>query len=275
MEAMNRRVTWVIESEIFSDQHQGLREAIAAASHEAISWHDAWLLDGSFPALAGSVAVFHGSLGNAAHVANHLSWRPGAYCKAAAFQCSSWYSRAGNWLLHRQWVATTATELAGDPKRALAPLGVPERFFVRPDSPLKPFSGRVLGLHEVSLQALDHGFYYDDENLPVVVAPVRELAREWRYVIVNGEVVAGSGYTSDRRPIAEASNAASWKFAGRVAAQLDEPESVYVMDVCECDGELWLLELNPFSGADLYACDRGAIVDAVSRQALLDAAEGG
>ena len=26
------------------------------------------------------------------------------------------------------------------------------------------------------------------------------------------------------------------------------------MDVCEADGRLWLLELNPFSGADLYAC---------------------
>jgi hypothetical protein len=35
------------------------------------------------------------------------------------------------------------------------------------------------------------------------------------------------------------------------------------MDVCEADGQLWLLELNPFSGADLYACNCQDIVAAV------------
>ena len=35
------------------------------------------------------------------------------------------------------------------------------------------------------------------------------------------------------------------------------------MDVCEADAGLRLLELNPFSGADFYARDCGAIVQAV------------
>ena len=41
------------------------------------------------------------------------------------------------------------------------------------------------------------------------------------------------------------------------------------MDVCECEGALWLLELNPFSGADLYACDPAAIVEHVSTAATM------
>ena len=41
-------------------------------------------------------------------------------------------------------------------------------------------------------------------------------------------------------------------------------EIVYVLDVCQCNGELRLLELNPFGGADLYACDAYAIIDSVS-----------
>jgi len=40
------------------------------------------------------------------------------------------------------------------------------------------------------------------------------------------------------------------------------------MDVCEADGQLHLLELNPFSGADLYSCDRAAVVSAVSQTAV-------
>jgi hypothetical protein len=53
-----------------------------------------------------------------------------------------------------------------------------------------------------------------------------------------------------------------------VARQLDPPEDVYVMDVCEADGRLWLLELNPFSGADLYACRCDDVVAAVAAAAL-------
>ncbi len=32
------------------------------------------------------------------------------------------------------------------------------------------------------------------------------------------------------------------------------------MDICETEQGLRLLELNPFSGADLYACDGDKIV---------------
>ena len=45
---------------------------------------------------------------------------------------------------------------------------------------------------------------------------------------------------------------------------LPSPEDVYVLDLCECDQEIRLMELNPFSGADLYACDGPTIVDAIS-----------
>ncbi len=55
-----------------------------------------------------------------------------------------------------------------------------------------------------------------------------------------------------------------WRFAAHIAAALEPPEPVYVLDVCECDGELHLLELNPFSGADLYDCDLDTIVRAVA-----------
>ena len=46
-------------------------------------------------------------------------------------------------------------------------------------------------------------------------------------------------------------------------AQPAAPEPVFVLDLCEHAGELRLLELNPFSGADLYDCDRARIVAAV------------
>lgn len=121
----------------------------------------------------------------------------------------------------------------------------------------------------MSLAALDHGFYYDDPALPVVVAPVRSVGREWRYVVVDRLVVAGSAYASDgRSALPDDPGGSPWAFASDLARQIDPPEDVYVMDVCEADGQLWLLELNPFSGADLYACRCQDIVAAVGGAAL-------
>lgn len=117
----------------------------------------------------------------------------------------------------------------------------------------------------LSLAALDFGFYFDDRTLPVVVAPVRQVDREWRYVVAAGEIMAGSAYAADgRRALPDAPTAEPWSFAQTVASSIAPPEIVYVLDVCEAGGELRLLELNPFSGADLYACNADEVVRAVS-----------
>jgi hypothetical protein len=144
-------------------------------------------------------------------------------------------------------------------------MGSADRLFVRPDSPLKPFSGRVVEVESLTLAKLDHGFYYDDETIPVVIAPVQAIGNEWRFVIANRSVIAGSAYDPKaRKPVATQLDSAAANFASNVAASIPEPAVVYILDVCECNDQLRLLELNPFGGADLYACDATAIIDAIS-----------
>jgi hypothetical protein len=101
------------------------------------------------------------------------------------------------------------------------------------------------------------------------------VARQLRYVVVSGEVVTGSAYVAEQRASSpDAPGGAPWRFSADVARELAAPEAAYVLDVCEAEGGLHLLELNPFSGADPYACDRTKIVDTVSRLAasMADAA---
>jgi hypothetical protein len=258
-------VTWVLESEVFPQSHTSLREAIVASGHRLLSWNDDWWSNDGWPALADSAVVFHGSLGNAAAIFDRLQWRPGAYCNTERFRCSSWYDRARQWLLHRDWRILPADQFVGNADSVFDALGCRQAAFVRPDSPLKPFSGRVLQRGQVTLDALDYGFYFDDPTIPVVVAPVCVVGQEWRFVVVTGEVVAGSRYDAETRTaIQEAPTSAAWEFAMRVAKQMEPPEDVHVLDVCESDGHLRLLELNPFSGADLYACESKDVVAAVS-----------
>ena len=258
-------VTWVLEPDIFPETHQPIRKAIRDRGHRLVEWSDAWWSDGVPSRLPTSSVVFHGSLGNAARIANELHWTPGSFCPVDSFRCSSWYESARQWLVHVDWTVCAADELVANARKIAERLRATDRIFVRPDSPLKPFSGRVVKVANLTLANLDHGFYYDDETIPVVAAPVENIGHEWRFVIVNRSVIAGSAYDpKTRKPVAAPLDSAAANFASNVAASIPEPAIVYILDVCECNDQLRLLELNPFGGADLYACDATAIIDAVS-----------
>lgn len=258
------KVTWVYEHGVFASGDAPWLAAIAEAGDRVIAWDDLWWAGDSWPRLGGESVVVRASLGNAARIVCELPWRPGVFCRTESFHCSRWYPAARPWLLQRDAVILPASQLVADPVTALRAMGSPERVFVRPDSPLKPFAGRVVTTNGLTLRQLDHGFYYDDADLPVVVAPLRQVGAEWRYVIVDGRVVAGSAYEANgRKARADDPGGAPWRKASEIAAAMPAPERVYVLDLCEADGELWLLELNPFAGADLYACDPRSVVTAV------------
>lgn len=258
-------VTWVLEPDIFPETHEPIRNAIRDRGHRLVDWSDAWWSEGVPPRVLKTSVVFHGSLGNAARITSELKWRPGSFCPAQAFQCSSWYESARQWLVHTDWIICPANELVANARKIAGQLGATDCLFVRPDSPLKPFSGRVVDVSTLTLAKLDHGFYYDDDALQVIAAPVQQIGNEWRFVVVNRSVITGSAYDPEtRKPVTVPTDSAAAAFASMVASKLPEPEIVYVLDVCQCNGELRLLELNPFGGADLYACDANAIIDSVS-----------
>ena len=262
-------IVWILESEVFPNSHTRLRAAINDAGHRIIESRDDWWLDGPPDFDEQTPIVFHGSLGNAAAIERKTNWSPGSFCPVNDFCCTAWYPRASQWLLHRTWRCLPANELVANAADVLACVGCTDRVFVRPDSPLKPFSGRVLDADAISLNALDHGFYYEDETLPVIVAPVADVGREWRFVVVDGQVIAGSGYDADsRRAAASGEDTRARDLAQEIASSMEPPSPAYVLDVCMIGDGYRLLELNPFGGADLYDCDAHAIVDAVSNYAI-------
>lgn len=262
-------VTWILESGVFPNSHDALRKAIVVAGHRIVESSDEWWLEELPKFDQETPVVFHGSLGNAAAIEMNAIWFPGSFCPVHEFSCTAWYPRASQWLLHRDWKYLPANELIAHAADVAAEIGCKDRMFVRPNSPLKPFSGRVLDVPSISLKTLDHGFYYEDETLPVVVAPVVDVGREWRFVVVEGHVVAGSGYDAETRlGAASGRDVEARELAVEVASSMTPPCPVYVLDICQVDDEHRLIELNPFGGADLYDCDSKAIVGAVSEYAM-------
>ncbi|MBI2378508.1 MAG: ATP-grasp domain-containing protein [Deltaproteobacteria bacterium] len=246
---------WVLEFDVFGDNERRLAEAARRAGHEVTSWTERRRVNLDDE----QHVIFHGSLNVAATIgATYPAWRPGAFCDVEALRWSSWEASARPWLLNAEVAVTTVRTAA-----TVAKTVGTQMVFVRPDSVLKPFSGRVLDAGEVTPETLDFGFYFDDLDLPVVIAPAVEIAAEWRFVVVDREVVAGSAYDAGTRSgDGEVTrDHAAWRFAADVADALPPPERVYVLDACSLpSGDLHLLELNAFSGADLYDCDPDAIV---------------
>ncbi|MGF1528897.1 MAG: ATP-grasp domain-containing protein, partial [Candidatus Competibacterales bacterium] len=258
-------ITWIIEREVFADGDGRLIEVARSRGHRIMYWQEAWRLQDDYTPLTDAVVVFHGSLNIAALIKDKTPWTPGVYCNLNAFEFAHWSAMCADVVVNKQWLLTTVRDLVESPEVIFATLGVEDRLFVRPNSALKPFSGRVVERKHLSYRVLDCGLYYDDIYLEVIVAPVVPLGREWRFVVAKDRVVAGSGYTLGRFSQGTLFSGREWDFAQTIAERIIPPDDLYVLDVGESMGSMALVELNPFSGADLYDCHREDVVHAVEQ----------
>ena len=211
--------------------------------------------------------LFWGSLGAAYEQRVARRWQPGAVGDPERFRCRSYYAPLNPWLANSDAVFTTVAELVRAPAGILSRLGQPSRVFVRPDSPLKPFAGRTLAVDALSLSALDHGYYYDDENLPIVVSTAKRIGREWRFVIAEGVVVASCEYDPARHGRPGEVPVTALALASQIANSPWQPAPLYIVDIATVDEIPRVMEINLFSGADLYDCDADAVVSAASHVA--------
>jgi hypothetical protein len=132
-------------------------------------------------------------------------------------------------------------------------------FFVRPDSGAKPFTGFVVepnGRRKIESLIQSIG----PETL-VVVAPKKNITAEWRYVVCDGKIVAGSRYLPDE---SADYHDLSFRLAEVIASQEWQPDRCYTVDIVQHDGRVYLLEINSFSCASFYSCDLASIVNFAS-----------
>jgi hypothetical protein len=103
-----------------------------------------------------------------------------------------------------------------------------------------------------------------------VVAKPRSIEAEFRFVIADRQVVAGSQYRwEDRLDVRLDVLPICRELAQEVAQREWQADRCYTCDVALLDGrsKARIVELNTFSSSGLYACDTEAVVDAVSRAA--------
>ena len=218
-----------------------------------------------------SCVVYLGSIGSVPNVFRQ-GWFPGAYRDLEPLQCSSYIAainQKSDILLNRHYfflpLSELATQISFIQKQFCL---LDERIFIRPNSGNKVFSGQTINTENIEneIDLLKKTYKVDDSELCLISSNKKDLIEaEFRFVVVDGKVSAGSKYLPEEKTVKFRHSA--FTFAQKCAT-LYQPDSVFTLDVCRLNnGDYKLIELNSFSCAGLYQCDYEDIIRDVSRQA--------
>jgi hypothetical protein len=266
------RPVWLIEASVYGEEAEPLlgeihRQGMAA---EVLPFRtllrEKDLVVAGRPLADGDCVLAYGTFPFARQVQLHRCWVPGAWCDPAHLDCTCYFAYFGKFLLNQNYAILPGVEAVRQRDWLFEVFGKDELVFARPSGCHKVFTGRCIARDDFA--AALGPTRYDPATLVVVAAP-RSIGHEWRLVVGGDWVVAASQYaTEGDKSIERGCPAEVRAFAEAMLAEVRwRPDPIFMMDIAECGGELWLVELNGFSCSWLYACDLQAVVAAVSNLA--------
>lgn len=210
--------------------------------------------------------VFTGTLTLMRHLQQKRRWIPGGWCHFENLACSTYYAYFGQYLLNRNYKILPIAEAIRARERLTASLSREGKLFVRPDAVDKSFAGKLVSADALDTFLVPKSF---DPTLLVLVAEPQPIGREWRLFVANGQVITGSQYRNGGTTDVTAGIPAEvLGFANGVLQDVRwRPDPFFVMDVCESNSGLAIVELNSFSCSGHCACDLAQYVAVASRTA--------
>lgn len=185
------------------------------------------------------------------------NWKPGSFFNVENFKCSTWLKAYGDHCFNSDNRICKLKDLLTD---------CPDECFIRPNNDLKDFSGVIVKKENLMDQIANiqkGGFLFDD-NLEVLIAPIKHIQKEWRFFIIDGKVVTGSQYKLKSMVILDSKIEQRVIDFAQSMANIWSPEKAFVMDIClNNQDELKVLELNCFNGSGTYLCDIPKIIQAI------------
>jgi hypothetical protein len=211
--------------------------------------------------------IGYGTFPFARQIQLHHHWSPGSWCNPETLDCQTYFAYFGKYLLNEHYAIMPGVEAVRQCDWLFTVFGARERVFVRPTGCHKLFVGRCVH-RESFASALSPTRY--DPGTQVMISTPREIGREWRLVVIGDDVIAASQYAeAAAKSIVPGCPGEVRDFAAVMLSAVSwRPDPIFMMDVCESRGRLWLVELNGFSSSWLYRCDLHEVVRKASELAL-------
>ena len=218
--------------------------------------------------------LFYGSIQLAGWIRRHKPlWVPGVWYNYDKYKVSHWSAALGKYMLNEDFIILPVAEITRRWEKLFRDVGDGNNLFIRPDNGTKSFGGKTFYKERWKLDWPNATYMMDPHELCVVSYPCN-IGKEWRFIIVEGQVITGSQYkdhgSAEIQDIIPGDDKAyrAWKFAQKIADEKYNPDPMYTIDICEANGGFYLVELNNFCSSGLYACDLQKIVAKASELAI-------
>ena len=283
------RAKWLLELDLFTDTELGLIDAIKRSGREVktmkyVPFDDKLVERISEDYEEEDCVVFYGSLNLGRKIMKQADFIPGVYLKEKNYECTSYYPVFGDELLHNSYLMMPYGDLLRRKNELYDIFGT--TLFIRPNSGFKEFTGTVLEYDNFEDGVELAGFYDVEPDLLVLVSDAKHIQKEWRFVVVNNEVVSGSLYRvwtigqdkysdstrdyvllNSKKVDEYCTDEKAFEYARKVA-KMYNPDTAWTIDITLTgDGEYKVIEIGCFSCAGMYANDLDDIVEKVSEAA--------
>lgn len=208
------------------------------------------------------LSIFYGSTTLTKNVYNSGKWKPGVWFNPESYKFENILNGYGKENL-----------LNGDSRVLSIDQFISENhqnnelFFVRPAADMKEFTGSVMEFSEIKewknrLESTNGPLTLETK---IQVAEPKNIAREYRTIVVDKQVVAYSQYKRDGRLNMRDDVHAPIVLYASAMARLHQPAPVFVLDVCELQNDdKRIVEVNTFNCAGFYWGDFFNIIKEVT-----------
>jgi len=266
---------WIIQTDIFQENLDILAEEIKRQGMECRIYNYQPFtdcLDIISEYEEGDCVIVYGSLQMGRVFKKNSTFVPGVYCNLDSFKCSNYYTYFGDSLLNSTYMLIPYGDLLRQKHFIFDTLGCIDYVFVRPDSGFKNFTGNVIHKQNWEKDVPWLGDYDVDSDTLILVAPYQPVDREWRFVVVDDEVVSGSQYRNASGTKLSEAEKDIYDYAQKAVTHAIHAgfltDRAWCIDICETKDSLNVLEIGCFSCAGLYVAPKEPIVREVSRAAL-------
>ena len=200
--------------------------------------------------------IFYGST-TFMQLIENTGLKEGLFFDSGTFSIENYFDKWGDRMLNYSAMVTTFKELMSfghAPDKLL---------FVRPDDDSKSFSGEVVAFNEIKdwyeklITVENAGLSLDSK---IVVSEPFNIQYEWRLWIVNRKVVAASKYREYFQLKKERGCPEEVIHYAEQRCLEYTPHDVFVMDVCLCGDEYYIVECGCMNAAGFYKADIDRIV---------------
>ena len=217
--------------------------------------------------------IIYGSLNLGIQLLKEKGWTPGVYWEQKNYLCHNYYPHFGKFLINYDFYMLPYKTLLDNKEKVFSDVldygGV---IFVRPDNGHKTFTGQIITAKTWDRDINQLSLYGIEDNELVLISSPKNLDKEYRIIIRNSDPITGSLYkVNGRHKESPEVPQEVYAFVRKVLSEVAwRPDSMWVMDVCLSNNQLYILEIGCFSCSGLYACDLPTIVKEVSEQAMID-----